>query len=176
MDIAFVAQTRVCTFLLDAEGICRWTIPRPEASDREREAAELCLGAQYVASLDRDAEGLLVKDPTQGKNLLFARVGDDGRIRLVRSGPLLELRVTTEDEVPLSAERPTPPAPTQRDLDDDYGTDSVKTLIATKPLESEPVTLRLVTPFDDDDQTARSSPVPLVVRRGLLPRRTNKIA
>ena len=176
MDIAFVAQTRVCTFLLDAEGICLWTIPRPEASAKEREAAELCLGAQYVASLDRDAEGLLIKDPKEGTRLVFARVGDDGRVRLVRSGPLLEFRVTEKDEVPMSTERPMSAAPTQRDLLDDYSTDDVKTLVAVKPLESEPVTLRLVAYNDDDRETARSTPVPLVVRRGLLPRRSDKTA
>src|SRR5689334_13826449 len=90
MEVAFVALTETCTFLLDADGICRFTVLRPEADKTTREAANRCLGAQYVASLDASAEGLLVHEPKTGCSLLFARVGDNGRVALVRSGPLLE--------------------------------------------------------------------------------------
>jgi hypothetical protein len=172
MEIAFVAQTRVCTFLLDAEGVCRWTIPRPEASERERAAAELCLGAQYVASLDHEAEGLLVKDPANGTRLLFARMGEDGRIRLVRSGPLLEFRATEGKPEPFITEREL----AEPDETDDYSGEDVRTLRGPKPFDSEPATLRLVTPLvalerERERDSARSTPIPLLVRRGLLPRK-----
>lgn len=170
MDIAFVAQTKVCTFLLDAEGVCRFTIPRAGATAKEREAAELCLGAQYVASLDHTLEGLLAKEPKQGTRLLFARAGDDGRIRLVRSGPVLEFRMTEPDDEALV------PTESARELPDDYGADEIRTLVTTKPLESEPATLRLVTPFARDAHagprpTPVKKPLSIVLRRGVLPRR-----
>lgn len=102
MEVAFVAQTEACTFLLDADGICRWTVPAPKANDAVRANAERCLGAQYVATLDPETEGLLAHDPTPGKRLLFARVGADGRIALVRSGPLVEFQRLEADAAPPS--------------------------------------------------------------------------
>ncbi len=92
MEVAFVAQTETCTFLLDAEGICRFSVLRPDADKSTREAANRCLGAQYVASLDSKAEGLLVHEPKPGRSLLFARVSETGRVALVRSGPVLEFQ------------------------------------------------------------------------------------
>jgi hypothetical protein len=90
MNFAYVAHTEAVTFLLDAEGVCRWFIPKQGATEETLERAEQCVGAQYVASLDRDADGLLVHLPKPGARLLFARVSASGRVALVRSGPLLK--------------------------------------------------------------------------------------
>jgi hypothetical protein len=102
MNFAYVAHTEACTFLLDAEGVCRWLIPKHGADEATLKIAERCVGAQYVASLDRDAEGLLVHMPKPGTRLLFACVSEGGRIFLVRSGPVLKFEdadapATTED-------------------------------------------------------------------------------
>ncbi len=90
MDVAFVAQTESCSYLLDADGICRWVIPSANANENARQVAKRCVGAQYVASLDAKEAGLLVHDPKPGRALVFARIDDRGRVSLLRSGTLLE--------------------------------------------------------------------------------------
>lgn len=106
MDIAYVAQTETCTFLLDADGICVSCIAGPDADDAARAIAERCVGAQYVAAIDPGIEGLLVRDPVPGRSLLFASVGENRRVALLRSGPLLDMRSTKsvwserDDELP----------------------------------------------------------------------------
>ena len=98
MDITYVAQTDTCTFLLDAEGICVSCIPGPGADEETRTTAERCVGAQYVAAIDTGIEGLLAQDPAPGRALLFASVGKDNRVALVRSGPLVHITRLEEPE------------------------------------------------------------------------------
>jgi len=88
-DIVYAAHTASCTFLLDAEGMCRRIVMVPKGKRREssRSAAK-CVGAQYVASLDPGAAGGLVEMPRVGTAMLFARIGERGRISLVRTGVL----------------------------------------------------------------------------------------
>lgn len=106
MDIAYVAQTETCTFLLDAQGICVSCIAGPNADAAARATAARCVGAQYVASLDTGIEGLLVRDPVPGRSLLFASVDENRRVALLRTGPLLDMRSTKsvwserDDELP----------------------------------------------------------------------------
>ena len=90
MDVAFVAQTESCSYLLDADGICRWVIPSAQANENARQVAKRCVGAQYVASLDANEAGLLVHEPKPGRALVFARLDEKGRVSLLRSGTLLE--------------------------------------------------------------------------------------
>jgi hypothetical protein len=92
MEVAYVAQTESCVFLLDGDGICRSAIPSPEADDAARRAAQRCLDAQYVASLDIDVDGVLVSDPKPGRQLLFAKVNPEGKVALIRTAILLEMR------------------------------------------------------------------------------------
>ena len=96
MDIAYIAQTESCTFLIDAEGICVSCIADPGADEVARATAERCVGAQYVAAIDTGIEGLLARDPLPGRSLLFASVAANGRIALLRSGPLLDMQRLAE--------------------------------------------------------------------------------
>lgn len=88
MDLAYEAFTETCIFGLDEAGVCVRVTALPGASKAILAIAGRCLGAQYVASLDAEVEGLLSQLPKPGTRLLFARTEDTGRIVLVRSGPL----------------------------------------------------------------------------------------
>lgn len=92
MDVAYVAQTESCVFLLDGDGFCRAAIPAAEADDAARKAALRCMDAQYVASLDVDVDGVLVSDPKPGRQMLFAKVSPQGKVALIRTAILLEMR------------------------------------------------------------------------------------
>jgi hypothetical protein len=94
MEISYAAYTESATFMLDAKGICLWVAPSPSSNGtgemwRGREAADRCVGAQYVASIDMDVQGGLVELPKIGAPLIFAAVDENGRVSLLRSGPLL---------------------------------------------------------------------------------------
>ena len=110
MDIAYAALTESCTFMLDAEGICRWVVAanpppatpanRARAKDWEKsqQAAARCIGAQYVASLDVSTSGGLVDMPRVGVPMLFARVDRNGRVSLVRTGAVLRFEDRSSQE------------------------------------------------------------------------------
>jgi hypothetical protein len=87
MQIAYAAHTDACTFYLDEEGICRRVV-RKRSKIASDEKAERCLGAQYVASLDAEGGGLVAL-PRVGMPMLFAYVGENGRIALVRTGAVV---------------------------------------------------------------------------------------
>jgi hypothetical protein len=113
MALVYAAITESCTFRLDERGVCREISASADVSEAALAIANRCIGAQYVASLDASIEGLLAPLPKEGTRLLFARTEDDGRIVLVRSGPLVRF-----DEIDASAEdaddvtlRPSTPAP-----------------------------------------------------------------
>jgi hypothetical protein len=126
VDLAYVAHSSRCALLLDSEGICRWVVPKADPDDPEASqvigAARRCVGAQYVATLDPEAEGLLCHEPRVGKTMLFATV-TRGRVALVRFGPLVrfesldeEARATpaperTDDAKPDEAKHPELAAP-----------------------------------------------------------------
>lgn len=92
MDVTYVAQTESCVFLLDEQGICRASLPHADAQEKDRKIAARCEGAQYVASLDVSLPGILATDPKAGLPLVFARVGPQGRVFLIRTGALVEFR------------------------------------------------------------------------------------
>jgi hypothetical protein len=92
LDILYAAHTVSCTFLLDADGICRRIVPVLPATTKASKrrdtvrAASRCVGAQYVASLDANVAGMLAEMPRVGAPMLFARTDERGRISLVRTG------------------------------------------------------------------------------------------
>lgn len=185
MEVAYVAQTESCVFLLDGDGFCRATIPSPEADDAARKAAQRCVDAQYVASLDLAAEGLLVSEPRAGRQLLFAKVNAQGRVALIRTAPLLEMR--SLDGVMPTVASPEPetialdeePEETASEEDDDcseltapFSRERPTTVEPEAPRarESAPVTLaapRTVRGFPPPPPI----PIPIASRRGILPRR-----
>jgi hypothetical protein len=89
IDITYAAHTASCTFLLDAEGICRRIVVAPQGKRSAARTAARCVGAQYVASLDGSAAGGLVEMPRVGAAMLFARVDERGRVSLVRTSVVL---------------------------------------------------------------------------------------
>ena len=98
MDIAYAALTESCTFMLDAEGICRWVVASNSTAPHQKkhqQVAERCIGAQYVASLDVNTSGGLIEMPRVGVPMLFARVDRNGRVSLVRTGPVLRFEART---------------------------------------------------------------------------------
>ena len=87
IEISYAAHTSSCTFLLDDQGICRRIVLAPKGKRREAaRTSARCVGAQYVASLDGSAAGGLVEMPRVGAAMLFARVDENGRVSLVRTG------------------------------------------------------------------------------------------
>jgi hypothetical protein len=123
MHIAYAAHTDACTFYLDDDGICRRVLRRRKkahaalsaltrgANEDDGDKAERCLGAQYVASLDPTEHGGLIALPRVGVPMLFAYVGDNGRIALVRTGPVIrfEEHGTPDDRASQRDTRPTLP-------------------------------------------------------------------
>jgi hypothetical protein len=93
-DITYAAHTATCTFLLDAEGICRRIVlapgnqrsPQQKTSRDATRLAARCVGAQYVAALDPSVAGMLAERPRVGASMLFARIDERGRVSLVRTG------------------------------------------------------------------------------------------
>jgi hypothetical protein len=106
MSVSYSVTVDGCTFLLDGRGVCRRVLLRDQprsvyATDtnlgRTRpETARRCLGAQYVASLDVRVEGALVPMPWVGVPMLFAATGEDGRIAIIRTGPVLHFEAVSE--------------------------------------------------------------------------------
>lgn len=96
IDAAYAAYTDACIFYLDENGVCVRVILTRRAPDdltlggRTRaRAADRCIGAQYVASIVSGAVGSLVSMPETGAPMLFAYLGADGRIGVIRTGPLV---------------------------------------------------------------------------------------
>jgi hypothetical protein len=98
-DITYAAHTATCTFLLDADGICRRIVMMPGNKRREASKnASRCIGAQYVATLDPTVPGCLVEMPKVGTPMLFARVDSRGRVALVRTGPITSFETKRADD------------------------------------------------------------------------------
>lgn len=161
-EITYAAHTSSCTFLLDAEGVCRRIVVAPSVNraltgaksrDAARSAAR-CVGAQYVASLDPTVSGMLAEMPRVGASMLFARVDERGRVSLVRTGlvtrfeshraedPFVEAEplpsVSVETSAPvISPAVPTPrvsrTAPISRDLYEEDENDRTQPIQALHP-------------------------------------------
>lgn len=99
-EMTYAVHTATCTYLLDEDGICRWThAPIGVAPP----GAERCVGAQFVACLDPRSEGGLVGELCIGAAALFVRQ-EEGRFVLLRTLPIenVELR----PGMPVSEPRP----------------------------------------------------------------------
>lgn len=166
-DIAYAAHTTVCTFLLDAHGVCRAIVMAPTMSRRTSRGAARCIGAQYVASLDPKAEGGIIEAPKLGTSMLFAKVDENGRISLVRTGRItrFETRETWTDE---SGATPTHQfAAPKRPANDPYSDLSDRTVqVRAVPLESGVE----LSPSDVDDSGPQAMHDVKAVASGETPR------
>src|SRR6185503_1596507 len=122
MDNVYAAHTRSDVFMRDQNGVCRWAVAQP--GHTAEKVPERIVGAQYLATLDVDAEGALVDLPRIGCPMLFAATDESGRIRLVRTPPLLRFEDRRNGPMrrPLAskfdvepATTPTPPMPRHYD-------------------------------------------------------------
>lgn len=102
MPIAYSATTDGATFLLDEFGVCRRILLKHVVRGQHTmggrtraQAAHAVVGAQYVASIDTRVAGGLVPMPKPGAAMLFAYMGDDGRLAVVRTGPLVKFETLT---------------------------------------------------------------------------------
>ncbi|MBX3201449.1 MAG: hypothetical protein KF894_25155 [Labilithrix sp.] len=182
-EITYAAHTSSCTFLLDAEGVCRRIVVapsanRPGSSTKGRDAARSaarCVGAQYVASLDPSVSGMLAEMPRVGASMLFARVDERGRVSLVRTGlvtrfeshrvedPFAEVpqlpSVSVETSAPvLTPSVPTPRAsrttPISRDLYEENESDRTQPIQALPPSALRGLHKRAATPRTAEQQPA----------------------
>jgi hypothetical protein len=177
MPIVYSATTEGATFLLDELGVCRHVLLKPVAhgeytmGGRTRsEAARVMKGAQYVASIDTSALGGLVPLPKPGAAMLFAYMGEDGRLAVVRTGPLvkfdtlaipladdtIEEDIVIEDDetmtVPIHAAHSTWPTPPRQKV-------RLQKVSVVPPSESAPTLRRVDAP----------------ARRGMLPKRAGRM-
>lgn len=83
-DMTYAVHTGTCTYLLDDEGICLWTVAPGAAA---APGTDRCVGAQFVACLDVRAPGALVGELRVGACALFAR-REHGRFVLLRTMPI----------------------------------------------------------------------------------------
>jgi hypothetical protein len=81
-EMACVIHTARCSYGLDEDGFCRELIIHGD----ESASVDRCLGAQYVASLDRRADEGLVADPRVGAHALFVARGGSERVALIKAG------------------------------------------------------------------------------------------
>lgn len=161
-EITYAAHTASCTFLLDADGICRRIIPiessrrGSSSSKREARSATRCVGAQYVASLDPSVTGMLADMPRIGAAMLFARVDERGRISLVRTGAVTHFE-RHEEEHPFDSERASG--------SNELPSHSVETSAPVLPPRStskvdDEIEKKDVDPYEDeDDDSARTRPI-----------------
>ncbi len=122
--IAYAAHTDTCTFYLDEDGICRHVVRHRGDVARDADPAQRCIGAQYVASLDPTAKGMLAAMPRLGVPLIFAYVGENGRIALVRTGAISKFEPATDAEASDSGVRALPDA-VEEPSDDETETQTV---------------------------------------------------
>ncbi len=103
--ITYAVHTATCTYLLDDEGICRWTHTTPGVA---AQGTERCVGAQFMACLDLATEGGLVGELRLGASALFART-EGGRFVLLRTLPIERVEVRAPpvvEDPPSFAETP----------------------------------------------------------------------
>ena len=80
-EMTYAVHTMTCTYLLDDDGVCRWTL---SPSGLAAPGTDRCVGAQFVACLDLNAPGGLVGELVVGGAALFART-ENGRFVLLRT-------------------------------------------------------------------------------------------
>lgn len=83
--MAYAVHTTTCSYLLDAQGICRWIVATRGAVPPH---VNRCVGAQFVACLDLATPGGLVGDLRPGAMALFVTNREPGRMVLLRTAPI----------------------------------------------------------------------------------------
>jgi hypothetical protein len=85
-DVVYAMHTKMCTFLLDATGVCKWIVSRTGMVPVE---IRRCVGAQFMACLHPDLEGGLAGELVIGAAALFVKTDSStGRFMLMRSGTI----------------------------------------------------------------------------------------
>lgn len=113
-NVAYAVHTRSCTFLLDRDGLCHWIVARHGGVPPDIRG---CVGAQFVASLHPELDGLLAGELLLGAAALFVKHDpESGKLVLIRTGEIVHV----EDR---AAARPSsPPRPLSDDTLDLSGT------------------------------------------------------
>lgn len=95
-DMTYAVHTETCTYLLDDDGVCLWTL---SPGGHAAAATDRCVGAQFVACLDLTAPGGLVGELRLGAAALFVR-REHGRFVLLRTLPIdrVEERARSEED------------------------------------------------------------------------------
>ena len=105
--MAYAVHTRSCTYLLDDDGICRWTLAPTGVPVL---GADRFLGAQFMACLDVREPGGLVGELRVGAAALFAR-SEDGRLVLLRTPQIEYVEHRADDADASDAALPIAPEP-----------------------------------------------------------------
>jgi hypothetical protein len=114
-EMAYAVHTRTCTYLLDADGVCRWIVSQQGVVPPH---IQQCIGAQFVACLDFQIDGGLSGDLRVGGRALFVRHGSDKMV-LLRTGTIQHV---DDRRTPAEARDETPPAAAvQTRLVEQYG-------------------------------------------------------
>ena len=159
MDVAYAVHTESqVLFLLDARGICRGvTSPSRDASvlARVRHAADTCIGAQYVASVDVTAPGGLVHAPRPGAHLVFAVVAPDRHVSLVRTARAVTSATGEAARTAAVAYAPMP----RPEIEDEDAIPSLTSLFDTDG-EDDVVTLRFATFLPAPERAHAAADIP----------------
>lgn len=88
-NVAYAVHTKTCTFLLDREGLCHWIVSRHGMVPPEIRG---CVGAQFVASLHAELDGLLAGELLIGSAALFVKHDPEtDKLVLLRTGTILHV-------------------------------------------------------------------------------------
>jgi hypothetical protein len=151
MAVGYIVRTRDHLLMLDEDGVCLYVHRRNrqvEHTDEAIDGAIRCIGAQYVAALDTRKPGVLVPEPVVGAPMLFAKLGEEGRISLVRTGPIESFEVRGSGIFETSATVPVARGsdPSIEYLSDDFveAVDTEQTLRFLRPSRAQgPTRLRV---------------------------------
>jgi hypothetical protein len=140
-DMTYAVHTATCSYLLDDDGVCRWTL---SPTGQRAPGTERVVGAQFVACLDLLTPGGLVGELAVGAAALFAR-SENGRLVLLRTTPIERVEYRA-DPAPLGAS-PEPTVVLPAGYPPQGPTDTVR-LPAGYPMPSRP------------SHASRSAPMP----------------
>jgi hypothetical protein len=93
-DPSCFLHTATAIYALDEDGVCCYVTGQ---DGKDAGAAVRCVGAQYVACLDRHSDEGLVADPRVGAQALFVGRGSEMRAALLRTAPLTRVEIVGED-------------------------------------------------------------------------------
>lgn len=128
-NVAYAVHTKTCTFLLDREGLCHWIVSRHGMVPPEIRG---CVGAQFVASLHAELDGLLAGELLIGSAALFVKHDSEtDKLVLLRTGTILHIE---DREAGRTSQPPRPLGDDTLDL----GGDAASVAVRTQPLTGPP--------------------------------------